>query len=1167
MRSTHLFHRILLVGAAFLLISVCASAQTVSLKVQSQPISKVLAEITKSTGYKFVYSSAVNAKLDEVVSVDVTNAKLSDVLDKIFKGKQISYKIEGKNVALAPATEPAKAKERKIHGKVVDDAAIPMPGVTVKNETNGNFAVSDMAGNYTISANEGDILTFSQIGMKTFSATVGKSDAINANMAVDLIALDNAVVTGYQTISKERATGSYAVLANEALTENLQTNIMDRIEGKVAGLNIITNGSNKSIRIRGISTINGNKNPLFVVDGVPFEGEPSAGGDNTTPLDLISPADIVNVTVLKDATAASIYGARSANGVIVITTKNGQAGKTRVNYSGTVSFQGLPDREYSHLMTSSELVDYQLMVQASSGKLTRQTEKYFQNPVQILMLDLKDGIISQEEFNAALKPYRENDRYQQVVDEFLRKRRVQQQHNLSFNGGSDIYKYNVSFNYTGDAPYEKAQYVNRIGFNIKNTFDFFKWLSVDASIMGSQKSADYDCGTLGMSLLNTGGASYYMLRDEEGNPCTFYDTKSQKELDRLISVGLLDETRKPVEQMQNRHYSSKSNYLNLNFAARFNIMEGLKASIRYQRETTTGYNKDYQTKEYYLVAQLINDSTVIGKDGTITHYVPEGGQVVQNNIDNWSSTARAQIDFDRMITKNSNLMVIAGSEIRKVVTTSNGFYYLGYDDETLAHTKFNELDLSTYKSGTQSINGYFYPTNWTILKNGTPATTYVDNRYVSFYANASWQYKQRLTLSGSIRIDQSNLFGTDPKYQYRPLWSLGAQYVVLSNYAWVDRLTARVTYGINGNIPKMNGPYLIAQVGGSNYYTNESTMSIVSPPNNKLRWEKTNTFNAGVDFDLLGSRLSGSVDVYNKATSDLLGPYSLDPTLGWSSINMNFGSMTNKGVEVALNSVNVKTRSFRWTTDFTFSYNKNEITDIETTSESASSYYSGLNNRVGYPMGALFSVKYKGLNENGAPVAILANGEETLNYSALTKDDLVYSGTYNPPYNASLANTLSWKNFDLSFMFVYVGGHVMRDIAASYVITSHPVYAVTNTRREMANYWKEPGDENNPDCNPAYMFQTTIRNGQYIWQAADKHIQRGDFIKLRNLSLSYNLPQSVLRNCAVSSAKVTAQARNLWWWAANKSDLDPEAWIGNTYSPSRGTLYPAEFTIGVNVNF
>ncbi|MCF0167639.1 MAG: SusC/RagA family TonB-linked outer membrane protein [Bacteroidales bacterium] len=1079
-------------------------------------------------------------------------------------------------VLIASVVQPAIAQNRSgqtqqqsagISGTITDNQGQPLTGVAVYNSANKAYAVSDSEGRYSIKATNGDKIVFSLIGMKEISTVVENSRIVDMIMQNDTIALEEAVVTGYQTISKERATGSFSVLSSTALTENLQPNIIDRIEGKVAGLNIITNGSSKTIQIRGVSTINGNRNPLFVVDGVPFEGEPGDGGDNTTPLDLISPADIVNITVLKDATAASIYGARSANGVIVITTRNGQQGKTRVNYSGTVSFQGLPDREYSHLMSSSELVDYQLMVQATSNKLTRKAANSFQNPVQTLMLDLKEGKISQTQFEAGLQPYRNQDRYDQVVDEFLRKQKVQHQHNLSFNGGSDIYKYNVSFNYTGDAPYEKAQYINRLGFNIKNTFDFFKWLSVDAGIMGSQKTADYDCGTLGMSLLDAGGASYYMLRDENGDPCTFYDTKSQKELDRLTSLGLNDEARKPVEQLNRRHYSSKSNYLNLNFAARFKIIEGLNASLRYQRETTTGYNKDYSSKDYYTVAQMVNDATVLKADGTVTHYVPAGGQVVQNNIDNWSSTARAQIDFDRNISKNSNLMVIAGGEIRKVVTTSNGFYFLGYDDETLAHTKFDELSLSTAKTGTQSLNGYFYQSNWPILQNGTPPTTYVDNRYVSFYANASWQWNQRLTLSGSIRMDQSNLFGTDPKYQYRPLWSVGAQYVVLSDYNWVDKLTVRATYGINGNIPKLNGPYLIAEVGGSNYYTNEPTMYIASPPNNMLRWEKTNVFNLGLDFDLFQGRLGGSVDFYNKATSDLLGPYSLDPTLGWSSLDINFGSMVNRGVEVTLNSVNIKSKNWRWTTDFTFSYNKNEITDIETTSESASSYYSGLNNRVGYPMGALFSVKFKGLNENGAPVAYLADGSETLNYSALTKDDLVYSGTYVPPFNASLANTVSWKGLDLSFMFVYVGGHVMRDIAASYVITSHPVYAVSNTRKEMANYWKQPGDELKEDCNPAYMFQTTTRNGQYIWQAADKHIQKGDFIKLRNISLSYNLPARLTKNSAISSAKITAQARNLWWWAANKSNLDPEIWVGSSTSPSRGTLYPAEFTLGLNLNF
>lgn len=1143
-----------------------AQTSKISLNINNGTIKDAIVAVQQQSSYRFMYNNKL-VNVNQNLSLTCSNVSIETALTKIFDGKGISWNIVDRQIILA-SVQPKQEINNATQGNnivvkgIITDSSTgeTMPGVVIKDSKGIKTVLSDNDGKYEISVAPRGSLNFYFMGMKSVDLGVNNRVTINVSMDPDVTSLNDVIVTGYQTISKERAAGSFAVISPKDIENKLQTNIMDRIEGAVAGLNIVKNGKNKSIQIRGVSTINGDKNPLFVVDGIPFEGEPSSTGDNTTPLDLINPSDIVNVTVLKDATAASIYGARSANGVIVITTKTGQKGKTRVNYSGNITFQGLPDRDYSHIMNSEELVDYQQMMMKSYPNVKRQTARYFQNPVQVLLMDYRDGKITQDQLNSSLQPYKDSDRYQQVKDEFLRNNKVTHQHNLSFSGGSDIYKYSVSVNYTGTAPYEKEQYQNRYGFNIKNTFDFFKWLQVDASLMGSYVNYDYDCGTLGMNLLNGGGSSYYMLRNDDGTPTQWYNTKSQYEIDRLIGLGLQDESYYPVNELKNEHYTYKSNYLNINFSAKFKIIEGLNATFRVQRETTEGFTKDYYTKDSYTAHTMINDAAQI-KEGKINYIIPVGGQVLQNNLDNYSWTIRGQVDYNKQIKNDHRIQILAGAETRKVVTSSNGFYRLGYDDDNLSYSKIDELTLSQGVYGTQALYGSFW------FSNLTPKTTFVDNRYISLYGNASYEFKNRLNLTASIRMDQSNLFGTDPKYQYRPLWSVGAHYVVLKDYNWIDRFVVRATYGINGNIPKLNGPYLIAEVGRNNYYTNESTMYIASPPNESLRWEKTKVFNLGVDFNLLSNRLNGSIEFYNKNTSDLLGDFSLDPTLGWSSVDMNFGSMYNRGIEVALNSVNFNTNSFRWTSSATFSYNKNEITKIETSSESASSYWSGLNNRKGYPMGALFSVRYKGLNEKGAPVAYKADGTETLKYSELTKDDLVYSGTYNPPYNASLTNTISYKGFDLSFMFIYSGGHVMRDIAARYCITSHPIYAVSNTYREYANYWKAAGDENNPDTNPAFMFQSTVRNGEYIWKAADKHIKKGDFIKLRDLSLAYNLPQKFLNKTLISSVRIIVQARNLWWWAANDSGLDPEIWTGSTLSPSRGTKYPAEFTIGLNVNF
>ena len=1145
----------------FSVLSLGAQNQKVTVSVKDAPLKEVLNSLQSQSGFSFVYSSS-EVNVNEKVTLNLNNVTLDEAMKNI-SASRFSYKFSGKQILLSPLSKGvssvrAASGRRVISGTITDETGETVIGASVffKGTTNG--VATDIDGKYSIEASGNyNTLVVSCIGFEEVELQLlPNQDVYNVALKMQANLMDEIVVTGYQTISKERATGSFSVITPKNIESKLQTNVIDRLEGQVAGLNFNRN----SVSIRGVSTLEGETSPLYVVDGVPYEGS----------LDAINPSDIVNITVLKDATAASIYGARSANGVIVITTRSGQQGPTRVNYSGTVKFQGLPDREYSNRMNSAELVDYQQLLMEVYPNVSYKGEREFQNPVQLLLMQNRDGIIDDATLEKELEYYRTHDRYEQVLDE-LRPVTLTHQHNLSFSGGSEIYKYSISANYLGNAPYEKGYYDQRIGFNFKNTFDFFKWLRVDAGILASQTSADNYTGFTAMSYLNAGVASYYMLRDDEGNPMQMYQNKSQYEIDRLKDLGLQDETFIPLNQKETQRTTSKSTYWNINLGATFKIIEGLNLSLRYQTELTNSFNKVYSDKNNITVRTMINDATQINDQGIATYNVPQGGQVRKTYTNGNSWTARAQADYTKSFGSDHDFQALAGFEMRKVTSLSDGYWLLGYDDDNLGYSKYDALTMSKMLSGTESLYGTFS------FSDQTPSVSSSDDRYISMYANASYTWKKRLTVTGSIRIDQSNLFGTDPKYQYRPLWSLGAHYVLLKDKSFVDRLVLRATYGINGNVPKLNGPYLIALVGRNNYYTNENTMYIKYPPNPQLRWEKTNVFNVAVDFDLFKGRLGGSLEFYNKNTTDLLGDFSLDPTLGWAETTINFGSMYNRGVELSLNSVNINKNGFKWTSNFIFSYNKNMITKVEESDQSAYSYFYNLNTRKGYPMNAMFSVRFAGLDENGNPTAYqtVIVDEETgekedviiQDYRLLTKDDLVYSGTYTPPYNASFTNTLSYKGIELSFMFIYQGGHVMRDIRAGQLIINHPIYAVTNTDRDMANFWR-PGMEITEDVNPAFMFQNPTRTGsEYLWRAADYHIQRGDFIKLRDVTLSYNLPASILKNTKIQGVRLNFQARNLWWWAANKSKLDPEIWSGSSMSPSRGTLYPAEFTFGLNLSF
>lgn len=1044
----------------------------------------------------------------------------------------------------------ANQQQTKITGIVKDEFGESVPGanILVKGTTNGT--ITDIDGKFVINAHPGETLIVSFVGYANLEVKVTPSKTdYNIHLKPDNQLLDEVIVTGYQTISKERATGSFAIMTPKDMEGKLQTNVLDRMEGMVAGMKMIPG---KTPEIRGVSTLSGSKTPLYVVDGIPYEGS----------LDAINPADIVNVTVLKDATAASIYGARSANGVIVISTRMGQTGKIRANYSGSVKFKPLPSRDYLNLTSSRELVDFQKEMFGIYHNSYDPSSNRSMNEVYQLLYENEAGNISDSDLEKRLDVYRNRDKYDQIKDEYLRSTEITHQHNLSFSGGSDIYKYSLSANYQGSAPYEKEKLTQRVGFNFRNQFDFFKWLRVDVGLLNSNVSEDYDNGFSGYSYLNS-GASYRVIRNEDGTPAQWYKNKSQIEIDRLNSLGLKDETYIPLKEQQNGHYNYDSDYLNLNLGVTFKIMKGLSLDLRYQTEKTKIYSKQYYTKDAIDVKSQINDATVIDKDGKVTNYIPLGGQVTEGWNKNNSYTMRAQLNFNRDFFDKHSVQIIAGGERRKVVTQSSSIQKLGYDDISLSFKQIDANVLSATIKNTQAIFGsYSYKS--------PDSFGYTDDRYVSFYGNASYTFDRKFTLTGSVRVDQSNLFGTDPKYQYKPLWSVGAQYVVAENWNWVDRLAARMTYGINGNVAKKSGPYMISMDNGTNYYTNEYQANITTPPNPELRWEKTGVFNIGIDFNTLGNRLNGSIEFYNKKTVDLMGNRQTDPTMGWSSLMLNYGEMYNRGVEVTLQSNNIVTRNFSWSSGFIFSYNKNKLTKIENSGTSASSYYSKIQDREGHPMGALYAIRYAGLDETGMPMAYKADGSTVKSSSYLSAEDLVYAGTTVPPYSASLSNRLTYKGFDLDFMFVFYGGHKLRDVASGYAFTMYPIlnYA-SNMDRDRLNFWRQPGDENNPDMAPAFLYGKGANStASPLWASADKHIEKGDYIKLRDLALGYTFPKVMIRKCYLQNLRLNMQVQNLFYWAANKNNLDPEVWSGTTAgSTSRGTHFPATFTFGVSADF
>lgn len=1044
-----------------------------------------------------------------------------------------------------------------ISGVIVDENNQPVPGAVLSIKESNRKGRTNIDGSFNLWLNEDEkTLMVSFIGMQT-----QEINTLNASeVKVTLLPIDNTlnevVVTGYQTISKSRATGSYGVIKPEDLKGKLQTDIISRLEGQTAGL-VQQNGQ---YFIRGIATLRGGASgykPLIVVDGLPFEGE----------LESINPSTIKNVTILKDAAAASIYGARAANGVIVVSTIDGsESEKATVRYDGSVKFTPKPNMESLDRLSSAELVDLQAYgFQFHTGSYSRLNPRVYINPVLEQLYRHRANLISTEELNRSLDYYRSLDNRSQLED-FYARTGVLHQHNVSISGGNSRNRYALTLNYMGNTPTARYQSDRRYGFTLRDNVNFFKWLTADLGVATSFTRSKGDSGMGSYLGFYKSYPSYYLLKDENGNTLNIPTRKSLYELERLTTLGLNDETYSPITNRSQEAYSNSENYYRMQFGLNFKLTDYLNLDVKFQSENTASKNENEYNRNSYTVRSMVNNAAQYDSEAEELYFnVPNGGQFSQTRGSLSSYTFRTQLNFAKEFGKHY-VTAIAGAERRRVKTTGTSVYYMGYDRNSLGYKPITPSDLSNL-SGTEALGGQF---NWEFTNYNYLYER--EDRYVSFYANASYAFDGKYDFTGSIRIDQSNLFGTDPKYQYRPLWSLGGSWhahkenFLKDNTPWLNNLTFRLTYGIGGNVPKDAGPYLTLYAQRYNTLINDFGSSIKNPANPTLRWEKTGTVNFGIDFSLFNNRLSGSIDLYNKRTTDLLANRDADPTLGWDKVMLNYGAMYNRGIEVALNGRIIQSPNFRWNSSLTFGYNKNKLTDVEDNNANVFSYTDGYASVKGYPIGAVFSHRFAKLSsENGTPLYYVNGSENDIASEVTDIADLEYSGTRVPRFTGSLSNTFSYKNFDLSFMLVYYGGHVLRDEAAAYL--SLP--PTTNIYRGILNAWRQPGDEQNPNTTPAITGGALDTNTDlHPWYTANIHVIKGDYMKLRDLSLTYNFDKPLIAPWGLSALSLTLQAQNLLTWTANDKGVDPESMSTTGYGwGERGIKVPATWTIGISATF
>jgi hypothetical protein len=436
---------------------------------------------------------------------------------------------------------------------------------------------------------------------------------------------------------------------------------------------------------------------------------------------------------------------------------------------------------------------------------------------------------------------------------------------------------------------------------------------------------------------------------------------------------------------------------------------------------------------------------------------------------------------------------------------------------------------------------------------------------VSYYGNGSYEYDNRFIASGSIRLDLTNFFGTSPEYRYRPLWSVGGTYKLSEEKSFdidfLNRLHIRGSYGIGGNIALNQGPFLILGVGAYNTTTGGTSYSISSPPNAELRWEKTRTTNLGFDLTALDNKLKISLDYYDKLSTDVLAPDAVDPTMGFTSITKNVGSISNKGIEIAINANVLKNRDFKWDITHIFAYNKQKVLKYNLTRAYASNYTNGAINVEGYPGDSFWGGRFAGLDANGSVQAYKADGTIVL-IGNLTSDDMVFLGTYRPKFDLSLTNSFTYKNWNLSAMIISKLGQKYRKDAFSG-------YNIQN--RHVGERWRKAGDE----ATTIYPKLASGNGDLFYFPYTDVLIGNGNYAKLRDVTLTYKFGKDFTDRIGLGSANIYFQARNLLTITAKGTDIDPESFEynitgGTGQSTEQGYSrlpYPKEFYIGLQISF
>ena len=1075
-KQLHIIFRLVMFCCILLFVSQEVSAQ-ITFSVKNQTIRQTIRVIEKKADYSFFYTDKLPG-LDQKISLKVDNESIDSVLEKVFKGSPISYKIEsGKQVVLTLKTEQnasRKGDKKTITGVVADRRGEPLIGVTVRVEGENIGTATDIDGRFSLEAPIGAKISFSYIGYVSQSHTVNKQSIYNVSLSEDSQVLEEVVVVGYGSMKRKDITTAVSVVSTADIEERPIMTAAQAIQGKAAGIQVVQPsgmpGSGVTIRVRGATSVQASNEPLYVVDGLPSDD-----------ISNISPNDIESMQILKDASSAAIYGARAANGVVLITTKRGKIGAPQVKMSAYVGFSKLGKK-----------ID------------ALNTEQY-----KDLMKDLK--AVS----DVAPNILENETRYVDWTDLFFGTG-VNQNYQLSVANGTEKLQYFVSGGYSDEQGIVEKAHFNRYKFRANLDSEQTKWLKMALNFAyshtGGQWVNESRSSLRAGSILSVVNTPPFMQKWNPYDPNEYDEQAYGARILNPLAANAADS-------------NTNTDHINGSLGFTVDIYKGLKF------KTTFGIELTNEHWDYYL-------DPISTSDGRGTK-----GRVEESFSRNFEWLFENLLTYDCSFNKH-NFSLLGGATQQRA--QYNASWMAGFDlaesyPDIHSISAANQLDKDACGSSASA---------WTLA---------------SFLGRIAYNYDSRYLLTVNFRADGSSRFAPGHRWGFFPslalAWRTSEESFIKENAPVISNLKLRISAGKLGNQNIGDFAYAptIALGGasanyilGNNLVTGSVQTSISNP---ELTWEKANQLDLGIDFGLFNNRIAGTIEAYYKRTTDLLWEVPLPLESGFGTSLTNIGKIDNKGIEFTLNTVNISTKDFLWTTAFMISYNNNKIKELYDGKQDVNKTLF-----VGRPIGQFYLLKSEGIwQTNEAAEAAKYNAQpgdrkilDAKKDYVINGEDRDFCGVSTPKYYGSFTNTFSYKGIDLTAFFTFAGGHKINNSLNRY-LNSFNVWG-NMSENYYKYYWRQDRPNNK---YPAPRVGSAYANGD----GTDANLQKGDYLRLRNLEIGYSLPKNVIRNIKASNIRVYFSVQNLFT-ATEFTGFDVESSDNtNPYPNARS------FIGGISLNF